>query len=130
VVQFEMLFGTFAFIAIIIACIGLFSLLAFMIQQRVKEIGIRKVLGANIQSIVLLLSKDFLQLVLLANVVAIPLGWILMNNWLRGFAYRINIHAIVFAASGLAALLIAVITISIQAIKAASANPVKSLRTE
>jgi putative ABC transport system permease protein len=128
--QFELLFAVFALIAIIIACIGLFAMLAFMIQQRVKEIGIRKVLGANRQSIVRLLSKDFLKLIAMANLFAWPLGWLMMNNWLKDFAYRVHIHLGVFIASSLVAGIIAMTTISIQAIKAARENPVNSLRGE
>lgn len=130
IVQFESLFAVFALIAIIIACIGLFALIAFMIQQRIKEIGIRKVLGANMQNIITLLSKDFLRLVLIANLFAWPLGWLLMNNWLNDFAYRVQIQFTVFIVSSLSAVIIAMVTISVQAIKAAMANPVKSLRTE
>ncbi|HEY4208471.1 MAG TPA: FtsX-like permease family protein [Puia sp.] len=130
IIRFERLFAIFAMIAIIISCIGLFSLLAFVIQQRVKELGVRKVLGASMGDIVLLLSKDFLQLVLLANLVAWPLGGLLMNSWLKDFAYRIPIHLTVFLLSGATALLIAVLTIGVQSAQAASTNPIKSLRTE
>ncbi len=128
--RFERLFTVFAIIAIVIACTGLFTLLAFIIQQRVKEIGIRKVLGASLQDIVLLLSKDFLRLVLLANVFAWPLGWLVMNNWLKDFAYRTTISIYVFIFSFLVAMVIAISTISLQAIKAALANPVESLHSE
>ncbi len=127
-IQFGVLFGTFSFLAIIIACIGLVALVAFMIRQRTKEIGIRKVLGANIQEILFQLTKDFIRLVLLANLVAWPLGWLLMNNWLKDFAYRIHIHWSVFILAGLTALAIALLTISFQAIKAARSHPVESLR--
>ncbi|HEY6900337.1 MAG TPA: FtsX-like permease family protein, partial [Puia sp.] len=130
VIQFQQLFASFASIAIIISCIGLFSLLAFMIQQRLKEIGIRKVLGASVRDIILLLSKDFVRLILLANIVAWPLGWFLMNNWLKDFAYRIQIHFILFLVAGLTALLIALLTISISSIRAALTNPVSTLKSE
>ena len=128
--RFEKLFMVFAILAIIIGCIGLFGLSAYMASQRIKEIGIRKVLGASIPDITKMLSKDFLKLVLIAIVVASPLAWWVMNKWLQDFAYRIQISWWVFAAAGAAALVIAMLTVSFQAIKAAIANPVKSLRTE
>jgi len=121
---------TLAIIAILIACLGLFGLATYTAEQRIKEIGVRKVLGATISNIVSMLSKDFMVLVVIASVFAIPLAWWAMNKWLQDFAYRINIGWWVFAAAGIIALLIAVITVSSQAIKAALANPVKSLRTE
>ncbi len=120
----------FAFLAIFISCLGLFGLVTFTAQQRVKEIGIRKVLGASVSGIVRMLSKDFLKLVLLASVIAFPVAWWAMNRWLGDFAYRIHIGWWVFVASGIAALLIALLTVSFQAIKSAIASPVKSLRTE
>ncbi len=120
----------FASLAIVIACLGLFGLAAFTIEQRTKEIGIRKVLGASVAGIASLLTREFLKLVLIALVVASPLAWWVMNNWLQDFAYRINIGWWMFLLAGLGAVLIAMITVSFQAIKAAVANPVKSLRTE
>jgi len=126
----ETIFTTFACIAIFIACLGLFGLSAFAISQRVKEIGVRKVLGANTGTIVTLLSKEFLKLVLIAAIIAFPVAWYAMHSWLQDFAYRINIHWWVFICAAFAALLIAFITVSSQAIKAAMANPIKSLRTE
>jgi len=120
----------FAVLAILIACLGLFGLVTYMAEQRTKEVGIRKVLGASVSNVVSLLSKDFLFLVLIAAVVAFPLAWWAMNKWLQDFEYRISISAWVFVAAGLSALFIALITVSFQAIKAAIANPVKSLRTE
>ncbi|MEP6466077.1 MAG: FtsX-like permease family protein [Parafilimonas sp.] len=126
----ETIFTTFAFIAIFIACLGLFGLSAFAISQRVKEIGVRKVLGADVTSIVTLLSKDFIKLVIIAAIIAFPVAWFAMNKWLQSFAYRISIHWWVFLFAAIAALLIALITVSFQAIKAAIANPVKSLRAE
>ncbi|HUS02007.1 MAG TPA: FtsX-like permease family protein, partial [Chitinophagaceae bacterium] len=126
----KVIFAVFACIAIFIACLGLFGLSAFAITQRVKEIGIRKVLGASITNIVTLLSNDFLKLVILAAVIAFPLAWYAMHTWLLDFAYRINISVWVFLLAGLIAAIIAFATISLQAIKAAAANPVKSLRTE
>ena len=120
----------FAFLAILISCLGLLGLVMFTAEQRRKEIGIRKVLGASIASLFRLLSKDFLKLVLLAFVIATPLAWLAMSNWLQNFVYRVYISWTVFAIAGAAAVLIALITISFQAINAAVANPVKSLRTE
>ncbi|MEP7233469.1 MAG: ABC transporter permease [Ginsengibacter sp.] len=124
------IFTVFACIAIFIACLGLFGLSAFAITQRVKEIGVRKVLGANVSSIVTLLSKDFLKLVLVAAIIAFPVAWYAMTHWLQDFAYRINIHWWVFVLAAILALIVALVTVSFQAIKAAVANPVKSLRTE
>jgi len=126
----ETIFMVFASIAIFIACLGLFGLSAFAISQRVKEIGVRKVLGANVPGIVALISKDFLKLVMIASFIAFPVAWYAMDKWLHGFAYRVNIHWWVFILAAIAALLIALLTVSFQAIKAAVANPVKSLRTE
>src|SRR5215203_1503459 len=124
------IFTVFAFIAIFIACLGLFGLSAFTISQRVKEIGIRKILGADVSTIVALLSKDFLKLVLVAAVIAFPVAWFAMHKWLEDFAYRIGISWWIFLVAGIVAALIAFITISFQAVKAARANPVKNLRTE
>jgi len=114
----------------LISCLGLFGLASFSAEQRKKEIGVRKVLGAGITGIVKLLSIDFLKLVGIAILVATPVAWWAMNKWLQAFAYRIDIHWWMFALSGLLAIFIAMVTISFQAIKAAMANPVKSLRTE
>lgn len=126
----ETIFTTFACIAIFIACLGLFGLSAFAISQRVKEIGVRKVLGASTSTIVTLLSKEFLKLVLIAAIIAIPVAWYAMHNWLQDFAYRISIHWWVFLFAAIAAAFIALITVGMQAIKAATANPAKSLRME
>ncbi|MEJ7683125.1 MAG: FtsX-like permease family protein [Segetibacter sp.] len=120
----------FTILSIIIACLGLFGLVTFMAEQRIKEIGIRKILGASVSGIVSLLSKDLIKLVIIAIVVASPIAWWTMNKWLQDFAYRINISWWIFLTAGLVAVLIALITVSFQAIKAAVANPVKSLRTE
>ena len=120
----------FASIAIIISCLGLFGLAAFTTQKRKKEIGIRKVIGASVNNIAFLLSKDFLKLVLIAILIAFPLAWWTMNQWLEGFAYRINFSAGVFIVAGTTIIFITLLTVSFQAIKAAIANPVKSLRTE
>lgn len=124
------LFTVFACIAIFIACLGLFGLSAFAITQRFKEIGVRKVLGANVSSIVTLLSKDFLKLVLIAAIIAFPVAWYAMYTWLQDFAYRISMPWWIFLFAAITALLVALITVSSQAIKAALMNPVKSLRTE
>lgn len=121
---------TFAILAVIVACLGLFGLASFIAEQRTKEIGVRKVLGLSGQGIVKLLSKDFLKLVLIAFIVACPIAWLVMNRWLQDFAYRVNIAWWVFALAGLLALFIALLTVSFQAIKSAMANPIQSLRTE
>lgn len=120
----------FALFAILISCLGLFGLSAFMAEQRTKEIGIRKVLGASVSSVISLLSIDFTKLVLVSVVIACPLAWWAMDNWLAGFAYRITIEWWMFAAAGSAALAIALTTVSFQAVKAAIVNPVESLREE
>lgn len=121
---------SFGVIAIVIACMGLFGLATFMAEQRTKEIGIRKVMGASVTGVVRMLSADFVKLVLIAFVVAAPVAWYVMNLWLKDFAYRINIGWWVFAVAGGLALIIAICTVSFQAIKAALTNPVKALRTE
>ena len=120
----------FSVLAIFIACLGLFGLATFIAEQRTKEIGIRKVLGASVQGIVQMLSKDFIKLVAIAFVCATPLAWWAMHHWLQDFAYRISIEWWMFVTAGAGALIIALMTVSFQAIKAAIANPVKSLRTE
>jgi putative ABC transport system permease protein len=129
-IHFEQIFTSLVILGIIIACLGLFGLATFAAQQRIKEIGIRKVLGASVNEIVSLLSKDFLKLVFIALFIAIPIAWIFMNKWLQNYAYRIQIGWWIFLIAGMLAVFIAFITISFQAIKAAVANPVKSLRTE
>lgn len=129
-VRFGLLFGIFSLLAILIACTGLFALLSYVIRQRTREIGVRKVLGASVQNIFFLLIKDFVRLLLLANLVAWPLGWWVMNSWLKDFAYHISIHLLVFLLAGTAALAIALLTIGFQSLKAGLANPIKSLRTE
>ncbi len=120
----------FTIIAIMISCLGLFGLATFSTEQRIKEIGVRKVLGASVSSIVTLISKDFVKLVSIAIVIASPLAWWIMNKWLQDFAYRIHINWVIFAITTVIALGIALATISFQAIKAALTNPVKSLRAE
>jgi putative ABC transport system permease protein len=121
---------TFAFLTILVACLGLFGLVTFIAEQRIKEIGIRKVLGASVVSIVQLLSKDFVVLVVVSIVIASPIAYYVMNKWLQDFAYRIEISWWIFAVAGIVAIVIALLTVSYQSIKAALANPVKSLRTE
>jgi putative ABC transport system permease protein len=128
--RFGKLFTAFALLAIIIGCLGLFGLSSYTASQRIREIGIRKVLGASVGSVVVLLSKDFMKLIIISLVIASPIAWWVMDNWLQDFAYRIDIGWWVFAIAGFAALVIAMLTVSFQAIKAALLNPVKSLRSE
>jgi putative ABC transport system permease protein len=120
----------FTIIAILISCLGLFGLATFSAEQRTKEIGVRKVLGASVGNVVGLLSKEFLKLVLIGILIASPITWFVMSKWLQDFAYRTHISWMVFAITAFIAISIAVLTVSFQAIKAALANPVKSLRTE
>jgi putative ABC transport system permease protein len=126
----EQLSLIFTVLAVFIACLGLFGLAAFTAQQRIKEIGVRKVLGATVASITIMLGKDFIKLVFLSILIAAPIAWYAMNKWLQDFAYRINIGWTVFVIAGFTALFIALLTVSFHAIRAAIANPVKSLRTE
>jgi putative ABC transport system permease protein len=128
--RFQKLFISLVILGIMIACLGLLGLATFAAQQRIKEIGVRKVLGASVPHVVGLLSKDFLKLVVIALIAAVPIAWYLMNQWLNDFAYRVNIQWWIFLLAAIIAIIIAFITISFQAIKAAIANPVKSLRTE
>jgi ABC-type antimicrobial peptide transport system permease subunit len=128
--QLSQLYKIFAAIAIFLSCLGLYGLASFMAVQRIKEVGIRKVLGATAGSIVYLFSKEFIILISIAFLIATPLAWYFMHQWLQDYAYRVNISPWLFAAGGLAAIIIALATISFQAIKAAIANPVKSLRSE
>ena len=123
-------FIIFTVLSIFVACLGLFGLAAYTAERRTKEIGVRKILGGSVQSLVIMLSKDFVRLVLFSATIAFPVAWWFMHKWLQDFAYRISINWWVFAAAGVAVLLIALLTVSFQAIKAAIANPVKSLRTE
>ena len=127
---FRKLFTTFSCLAILIACLGLLGLATYTAEQRTKEIGIRKVLGADVQTIVLLLSNDFIKLVVVAIIIATPVSWYAMNIWLDGFAYKMEIQAWMFVLAGVIALSIAVVTISYQSIKSALVNPVNSLRSE
>ena len=124
------LFSIFTGITIFIACLGLFGLASFTVEQRTKEIGIRKVLGASIGSIVFILSKEYVKWIVLANVIAWPVAFFAMNHCLNNFAYRTNIGIWTFILSALLALVIALLTVSYQSIKAALANPIESLRYE
>jgi putative ABC transport system permease protein len=124
------IFTSFAVLAIIIACLGLFALAAFMAEQRSKEIGIRKVLGASVENITRLLSMDFVKLVILSIVIASPIAWWGMTKWLQDFTYRAPISWWIFAGAGMVAIMIALLTVSYQSIKAAIANPIKALKTE
>jgi putative ABC transport system permease protein len=128
--RLAVLFGTFTAFAIFIACLGLFGLATFTAEQRTKEIGVRKVLGASVTSLIALLSKDFLKLVLVALVFASPIAWYAMHRWLQDFTYRVDIRWWVFALSGLLAVCIALLTVSFQSIRAALVNPVNSLRSD
>jgi putative ABC transport system permease protein len=128
--NFQKVFIVLVILSIVIACLGLFGLAAFTAEQRTKEIGIRKVLGASVTGITAMLSKDFLKLVIISIVIATPLAWWAMHSWLQHYAYRIEINGWIFLVAGLLSVVIAVVTVSFQAIKAAIANPVKSLRTE
>jgi putative ABC transport system permease protein len=127
---FRKLFTTFSCLAIFIACLGLLGLATYTAQQRTKEIGIRKVLGAEVYNIVTLLSKDFVRLVIVSILIATPISWYYMNQWLEGFAYRMEIQPWIFGLAGLAAVVIALLTISYQSIRSARMNPVSSLRSE
>ncbi len=128
--RFSTLFRYFAGLAILIACLGLFGLASFTAQQRTKEIGVRKVLGATVPTIVGLLSMDFVRLVGIAFVVAAPMAYFALDRWLADFAYHIELSAWTFLLAGLIGLLVALLTVSYQSIKAALADPVKSLRYE
>jgi putative ABC transport system permease protein len=123
-------FTIFSGLAIMLACLGLFAITVFSVAQRTKEIGIRKVLGAKVSTIILLIAKDFLWLIIIAAAIASPIAWYMSDKWLQDFAYRVTIHPWVFIVAGAACLILAGITVSAQSIKAAMANPVKSLRSE
>jgi putative ABC transport system permease protein len=128
--KWKQIISSSAILSIFISCIGLFGLTMLTIQKHTKEIGIRKVLGANVLQVSALVSKNFILLVFIAFIIAIPAAWFATNKWLQNFAYRINIHWWVFVLAALLTVIIALVTVSFQAIKAAIANPVKSLRTE
>jgi ABC-type antimicrobial peptide transport system permease subunit len=128
--QLSLLYKIFAGIAIFISCLGLYGLVSFMAVQRTKEVGIRKVLGASIGNIVYLFSKEFTLLIIIAFTIAAPLAWYMMNSWLQNFHYRIQMSAGMFVLAVLISVVIAWITVGYKSLKAATANPVKSLRTE
>jgi putative ABC transport system permease protein len=128
--QWKKIVSFCALIAVIISALGLFALTTLSVQQRIKEIGIRKVLGASVVAITMVVSKGFFKLVAIAFIIASPVAWWAMNKWLQDFAYRVNFSWWVFAVAGLFAFAVALFTVSVQAIKAAITNPVKSLRTE
>jgi ABC-type antimicrobial peptide transport system permease subunit len=129
-VRIGKLAGFFAILAIFISCLGLFGMASFMAEQRTKEIGVRKVLGATVFNLWRLLSKDFVILVSISLIIAAPVAWYLMNNWIQDYSYRTEISWWIFAVTGIGALLIALLTVSFQSIKAAIVNPVRSLRSE
>jgi putative ABC transport system permease protein len=120
----------FAFLAIFVACLGLFGLASFTTESRTKEIGVRKVLGASVSKIIILLTKQYTRWVFLANLIALPIAYLAMNKWLQNFAYRTSIGIKVFILSGVLTLVIAFLTVSYQSIKTAASNPVKALRYE
>jgi putative ABC transport system permease protein len=128
--KLKSLLWIFTVVTIFVACLGLFGLAAYGAERRKKEIGIRKVLGASVEGIVLLLSKEFVKLVVVALLIASPLAWYAMNKWLEDFAYRIELEWWIFAMAGVLSVIIALLTVSFQAVKAALSNPVKSLRSE
>ena len=120
----------FSVLAVLISCLGLLGLAAFTAEQRIKEVGVRRVLGASVQTITLLLTKDFIKLVIVSIVIAVPVTWYVMDRWLMDFSYRITIDWKIFMVTAVITMLIAIITVSSQAIKAALANPVNSLKNE
>lgn len=126
----SILFSIAAFVSVLLSCSGLLAIVLLVIQQRIKEIGVRKVLGATVQNISVLIAKDFLWLVALAVLISTPIAWFAMDKWLRDFPYRIHIQASTFILVSVVALLIALMTISIHTVRAAMQNPVKSLRTD
>jgi ABC-type antimicrobial peptide transport system permease subunit len=128
--QLAYLYKIFAAIAIFLSCLGLYGLASFMAVQRIKEVGIRKALGASASSIVYLFSKEFVLLIAISFAIAVPVAWYFMNKWLQNFAFKIDLSWWIFIVGGIASIIIALISVSFQAIKAAMANPVKSLRTE
>ena len=128
--KLKTLLWIFTGIAIVVGCLGLFGLAAYTAERRKKEVGIRKVLGASTQSVTMLLSRDFIKLVIISLVIASPIAWYFMNEWLQDFAYRVSISWWIFLLAAVITLSIAFVTVSFQAIRAAIANPVKSLRTE
>jgi len=124
------MFSIASMVAIVLSCMGLFGMAFIIIRQRVKEIGVRKVLGASVSGIATLVTKEFIKPVIIALVIATPIAWWAMHKWLQDFSYRVDIQWWIFIVAGVVAVLIAILTVSFHAIKAAVANPVKSLRTE
>jgi putative ABC transport system permease protein len=128
--RFGQIFAVFTVLAIFVACLGLFGLASFMTLQRTKEIGIRKALGSTSTEVIMLLSKGFIVLVLIANLIAWPLAWLIMNRWLQAFPYRIAINPLLFVIAGLGVVLIAFLSVGFQTLKAARINPATTLRSE
>jgi putative ABC transport system permease protein len=128
--KMQNIFIIFSFLSILVACLGLFGLVSFTAELKIKEIGIRKVLGASTGSVVLLLSKEFIKWIIIANIVAWPIAWFMMSKWLQNFAYRENIGWVIFLLSGFITMLIAIFTFIFQTVKTACANPADSLRYE
>lgn len=128
--RFGEIFSMFTILAIFVACLGLFGLASFMTMQRTKEIGIRKALGSSSSQVVLLLSKGFVVLVIIANIIAWPLAWLIMDKWLQGFPYRITINPFLFIIAGILVVMIAFMSVGFQTMKAATINPAKTLRSE
>jgi putative ABC transport system permease protein len=128
--RFSGIFMAFSIISLVIACLGLFALVSYTVERRSKEIGIRKILGATVSNILSMLSREFLLLVVISAVIAIPAGYYLMNEWLTSFAYHVSLNALMFVAAGALVLVIACVTVSLRTFRAASANPVQSLRSE
>ncbi|MCP4727172.1 MAG: FtsX-like permease family protein, partial [bacterium] len=128
--KLSLMFGYFSFLAILIACLGLFGLTTSTAESRIKEIGIRKTLGATVKSIILLLSREFMKFIIIANIIAFPVAYFAVNSWLENFAFRINIGIWLFVFSGILSIMIALITVSYRVLIAANSNPVDSLRYE
>ena len=128
--RFGKVIGLFALLAVTIACLGLLGLSSYLVLQRTKEIGIRKILGATVQQIMVLMSKEFILTILVANIIAWPIAYLLLENWLNGFAYRIDLELLSFIVPGICVFLLAIITVATQSINAANADPVKNLRNE
>ena len=128
--QFGRIVGLFTILAVVIACLGLLGLSSYLVLQRTKEIGIRKILGATVEQIIILVSKEFVLTIIIANVIAWPIAHYVAEDWLNSFAYRIDLDLLVFLIPGLIVLIIALIMVATQSLKAANANPVKNLKTE
>jgi putative ABC transport system permease protein len=129
-VLFEKVFGLFTLLAVVIASLGLFGLSSYMVVKRTKEIGVRKILGASVNQIALLVSREFIVIIVIANVIAWPIAWLIMGNWLKGFAFRIDLGILFFLIPTAISLLVAILTIATQSVRAANVDPVKNLRSE